>query len=154
TTFMSALEKYPCPILFIGEGHVGPHPWDAAGTLDGCRQEARRLASRLTGLLPGAATDWVAQGRQRSVAAYLKEKGIGFIVLEPRADPFVDEEERVRQESTYLALRKLQHDGKTAAHLARFGVRGDQGHCTTAPAPDLLATAVPALQTLGPGAGV
>jgi hypothetical protein len=147
-TFVRSLRRYSCPILFIGHGHVGPYPWDreAKAILAENRAEARAERKEFEKLLPGEPMDWLTDVNRRSVASYLRDEGIGFVHLAPRPNPFLSDTLRRRHLDEYTALRKAQHDGAYGRVLAPYRSAA-KGSCTTMPAPEALASILPALQT-------
>jgi tetratricopeptide (TPR) repeat protein len=143
-TFVRALQKYRFPILFIGQGHVGPYSWDAEEKRKASRPEMGKESKWLARLFPAEPRDWLEAVNRRSVASYLRDEGIGWVHLAPRTNPFLSASLRQRHLTHYTALRKAQHDGNLQRILAPYR-RAAQGGCTTMPAPEALAAVLPAL---------
>ena len=148
-TFVKALEKFPCPILFIGHGHIGPYTWDNDG-IKTQQADARQRAKTMERLVPGYPTEWLATVDRRSVTSYLKDNDIGFIQLTPRWSPLVDDFARAQARLNYLLLRRIQHERGGEPVQSRLNDVDVQARdCTTMPDPGNLAKMLPALERLG-----
>ena len=150
-TFVKSLGEYNCPILFIGYGHIGPYSRDTGEEVvaELRRRYGERWDANLRQLMPDEPMEWLTTVSTRSVVSYLKEKKIGFVVLEPRADPLVDMLSVVlRAYVDYTDLRKAQHDGEMGPYLDKYR-GGKAGGCTTMPDPATLAELLPTLEANG-----
>ena len=144
-TFVRALRSYNCPLLFIGYGHVGPHPFDATSAT---AREIEDLVEQLEYFVPGQSADWIKNVSKRSVASYLKENRIGFVMLQARRNQLLDSSISERAFTDYTQLRKAQHDGSVSTFLGKFGKPKTTG-CTTMPDPESLAKIISSLESMG-----
>jgi len=162
-TFLNMLETYPCPFLFIGFGHVGPYHADEAWLKDPATADTLSPEQwpQFTAFVSQEEVDVTRKASRRSIVSYLKERNIGYILLEPRNDPFPDQKIKNREFQQYTALRGAQQSGKVGEYLkglaeerrrARPDPAASTSDCTVIPSPADAAEYLASLDGIGPGA--
>lgn len=74
-TLLAQLDKFQCPILFVGDGHIGP---------TGSRPRVQLEESWLAGVLSDDEAARLRDADLRGIADLLREHGVGFYLLVPR----------------------------------------------------------------------
>lgn len=147
-TLIQALDRFVCPILFIGYGHIGPNSYvdDPKASFDKAFEE-----KTLKRLIPTAPTAWIGSASRKSIAHQLEKAGIGYVVLVPKGNFLMEPALRERHECEYLSLRKAQSEGEYSQYLQTIQASASR-NCTTSPDPDLLARILPSLSDSFPNA--
>ncbi len=147
-TFVRALSRYKCPILFIGAGHVGPYPDDDQRRAP--QGGVQQLFAECSEVITPEEIERLGAASHRSVVSYLQDEDIGYVLLVPTRHPGfgVVDQDRSTWAREYLRVRKAQHDGVYNECEVFAGTANvtERGNCTVMPAPNAVAQMIDELE--------
>lgn len=143
---LAQLDKYACPFLFVGTGHLAS--WRGDATVPEWRVEHL-----------GTAVDTEdiellrRNPERRGVRALLEERNVGYYVLTPRRAPIRNREQDALARARYIALLRAQVEGRVTQYVREWS--DTTRAITTSPSPDDLADllAETFLESLAEGLG-
>jgi len=154
-TLLTQLDRYECPILFTGYGHVGYDGLDSGSLSPSPLASGSTFSDRVWQSLDAVAqssdVERLRLADPRLIYEYLKENKIGFYCLKARGDVFRDDEVSSRQWQRYLDLFRAQLNDDVGTYVAKLA--GTTDACTVAPSTEDAAKYMAAKKKGGKKAG-